>query len=205
MVDTALPLIRRNGPGGVQVFVGELAPVGPGADRDGPEGVPAPVAVPRTGASGARAAAAGCRRFKRIDADGFAHHPYGPTERVPRRRDVINMLAIRTPAALPRPRAPRKALHPHARHLQHRVRPAEQPAGPAREHEPLAPGGADQREGGVRVPLLAPEEPLAVPAVRRSRPPRLAAREVVGLPDRAALCERHARSPPTTPTASRSS
>ena len=33
--------------------------------------------------------------------------------------------------------------------------------------QPRAPGGADQREGGVRVPLLAPEEPLAVPAVRR--------------------------------------
>jgi hypothetical protein len=38
----------------------------------------------------------GCRRFKQIKAHGFAHHPYGPTERVPRRRDVINMLAIRT-------------------------------------------------------------------------------------------------------------
>jgi hypothetical protein len=37
-----------------------------------------------------------CRRFKRINADGFAHHPYGPTQRVPRKRDVINMLAIRT-------------------------------------------------------------------------------------------------------------
>ena len=37
----------------------------------------------------------GCRSFKKIAAQGFAHHPYGPTERVPKTRDVINMLAIR--------------------------------------------------------------------------------------------------------------
>ena len=38
---------------------------------------------------------AGCSSFKKIAAQGFAHHPYGPTERVPKTRDVINMLAIR--------------------------------------------------------------------------------------------------------------
>jgi hypothetical protein len=37
----------------------------------------------------------GCGGFKKINADGFAHHPYGPTSRVPKTRDVINMLAIR--------------------------------------------------------------------------------------------------------------
>ncbi len=52
--------------------------------------------------------------FKRINADGFAHHPYGPTERVPRKRDVINMLAIRTLATyLDRARRA-TPLHPHA-------------------------------------------------------------------------------------------
>ena len=98
MVDTALPLIRRNGPGGVRIFVGELAPVGRAPIAMGPKAflrrwLCLNRRLKRTSSG------SGCRRFKRIDADGFAHHPYGPTERVPRKRDVINLLAIRTLAA----------------------------------------------------------------------------------------------------------
>jgi hypothetical protein len=37
----------------------------------------------------------GCTRFKKIDADGFAHHPYGPIDIVSKKRDIINLLAIR--------------------------------------------------------------------------------------------------------------
>jgi hypothetical protein len=95
MVNAALPLVKRNGAGGVRVFVGELAPVGRAPRAMGPKAffrrwLCLNRRLKRTSSG------SGCRRFKRIAADGFAHHPYGPTERVPKKRDVINMLAIRT-------------------------------------------------------------------------------------------------------------
>ena len=108
LVDTALPLIRRNGPSGVRIFVGELAPVGRAPVAMGPKEffrkwLCLNRRLRRTSGSSA------CRHFKRIAADGFAHHPYGPTARVPRGRDVINMLAIRTLATyLDRARSARR-------------------------------------------------------------------------------------------------
>ena len=94
MVNEALPLVRRNGPGGVRVFVGELAPVGRAPIAMGPtEFLRRWLCLNKRFKRTSRGT--GCRRFKRIDAHGFAHHPYGPTARVPRGRDVINMLAIR--------------------------------------------------------------------------------------------------------------
>src|SRR3989442_4703566 len=44
---------------------------------------------------GSAARAQGCRGFKKVNANGFAHHPYGPTTAVPRKRDIITMLVIR--------------------------------------------------------------------------------------------------------------
>jgi hypothetical protein len=95
MVNEAVPAIRRHGRSGVRIFVGELAPVGRAPRAMGPKAffrrwlcLNRRLRATRSGS--------GCRRFKQIKAHGFAHHPYGPTERVPRRRDVINMLAIRT-------------------------------------------------------------------------------------------------------------
>ena len=41
-----------------------------------------------------RGRGSGCGGFKKINADGFAHHPYGPADRVAKKRDIINMLAI---------------------------------------------------------------------------------------------------------------
>ncbi|HZO59304.1 MAG TPA: hypothetical protein VFB51_06420 [Solirubrobacterales bacterium] len=95
LVDAALPAIKRNGPSGVRIFVGELAPVGRAPIAMGPkEFLRKWLCLNRR--LRRTSSGSGCRRFKRIDAHGFAHHPYGPTERVPRKRDVINMLAIRT-------------------------------------------------------------------------------------------------------------
>jgi hypothetical protein len=95
MVNEALPRIRRHGRSGVRIFVGELAPVGRAPRAMGPKAffrrwLCLNRRLKRTSRG------TGCRRFKRIKAHGFAHHPYGPTSRVPRSRDVINMLAIRT-------------------------------------------------------------------------------------------------------------
>ena len=95
MVNAALPLVQRNGRSGVRIFVGELAPVGRAPRAMGPKAflrrwLCLNKRLRRTSRG------SGCRGFKQIKAHGFAHHPYGPTARVPRRRDVINMLAIRT-------------------------------------------------------------------------------------------------------------
>ena len=94
MVNQALPAVRRNGRSGVRIFVGELAPVGRAPVATGPTAflrrwLCLNTRLRRTSSG------SGCRSFKQIKADAFAHHPYGPTARVPRGRDVINMLAIR--------------------------------------------------------------------------------------------------------------
>jgi hypothetical protein len=94
MVNQALPEVRRNGPPGVRVFVGELAPVGRAPRVMGPTAFLRRWLCLNTGFR-RTTRGSGCRTFKQIKADGFAHHPYGPTSRVPRTRDVINMLAIR--------------------------------------------------------------------------------------------------------------
>jgi hypothetical protein len=75
------------------VFVGETAPVGRAGKVIGPKAF-----LRRWLCLSKRfrkIRSGGCRRFKSIDADGYAHHPYGPVERVPRKADIINMLAIR--------------------------------------------------------------------------------------------------------------
>jgi hypothetical protein len=95
MVNAALPEVRRNGRPDARVFVGELAPVGRAPVATGPKAflrrwLCLNTRLRRTSSG------TGCRTFKQIKADGFAHHPYGPTSRVPRTRDVINLLAIRT-------------------------------------------------------------------------------------------------------------
>ena len=95
LVDAGLPAIRRNAASAAKIFVGETAPVGRAPVAMGPkEFLRKWLCLNKRLRRNSRGSA--CRRFKRIDADGYAHHPYGPTARVPRKRDVINMLAIRT-------------------------------------------------------------------------------------------------------------
>jgi hypothetical protein len=36
-----------------------------------------------------------CRNFEPLELDGYAHHPYGPAERVPRKKDIVSLLVIR--------------------------------------------------------------------------------------------------------------
>ena len=94
MVNQALPKVRENAMSGARIFVGELAPVGRSPVATGPTAF-----LRRWLCLNTRfrrtSSGTGCRTFKQIKADGFAHHPYGPTSRVPRNRDVINLLAIR--------------------------------------------------------------------------------------------------------------
>jgi hypothetical protein len=93
MVDAAIPRIRAVNKN-AKIFIGETAPVGRAPKAMGPKEffrkwLCLNNRFKRTSKG------SGCRSFKKIDADGYAHHPYGPTSRVPKTRDVINMLAIR--------------------------------------------------------------------------------------------------------------
>ncbi len=94
LVYAGLTAIRRNGAAGARVFVGELAPVGRPGKVIGP-GAFLQRWLCLTKRFRPRRRGDGCRRFEKIRADGFAHHPYGPVKRVSRRRDIINLLAIR--------------------------------------------------------------------------------------------------------------
>ncbi len=94
LVDAAVPLMRANAVDGAKILVGELAPVGRAPRAMGPteflrKWLCLNKRFKRTSAG------SGCASFKKVAAQGFAHHPYGPTERVPKKRDVINLLAIR--------------------------------------------------------------------------------------------------------------
>jgi hypothetical protein len=93
LVAAALPRVRAAAPD-AKVLVGETAPVGKPGTTIGPAEFMRRwlcldedferALVDRS-----------CASFTRLDVDGFAHHPYGPTQRVPAKRDIISLLAIR--------------------------------------------------------------------------------------------------------------
>jgi cellulase (glycosyl hydrolase family 5) len=90
LVDAGVPAIRANAPSAAKVFVGETAPVGRAGKVIGPRAF-----IQKWLCLNKRFKRSGCGGFKKIDADGFAHHPYGPVSRVAKKQDIINMLAIR--------------------------------------------------------------------------------------------------------------
>ncbi|MGH2980300.1 MAG: cellulase family glycosylhydrolase [Solirubrobacterales bacterium] len=93
LVDAAIPAIRAVNKN-ARIWIGETAPVGRAPKAMGPtEFLRKWLCLNKRFRRTSKGS--GCRRFKKIDADGYAHHPYGPTSRVPKTRDVINMLAIR--------------------------------------------------------------------------------------------------------------
>ncbi len=84
LVSAALPRIRAAAPD-AEVLVGETAPVGKPGTTIGPaEFIERWLCVRRP-----------CDGLRRLDVDGFAHHPYGPTQRVPAKKDIVSLLAIR--------------------------------------------------------------------------------------------------------------
>jgi hypothetical protein len=90
----AIPAIRQNAAPGTKVFVGELAPVGRKPKVIGPTEFFRRLFCLNRHFKRTRSGP-GCASFKKVQADGFAHHPYGPVDILPKVRDVINMLAIR--------------------------------------------------------------------------------------------------------------
>jgi hypothetical protein len=96
LVAAAIPAFRQSAAPGSKVFIGELKP------------------SPRKGYGplkfiqqwlcldgrfkklrGRAARKLGCTHFKKIAADGFAHHPYGPIGVVSRKEDLINLRGIK--------------------------------------------------------------------------------------------------------------
>jgi len=94
MVSAALPALRDAAGGDVSVLVGETAPIRRPGSVLGPRDflqrflcldkdfLPTPTAP-------------GCRNFKGLDVEGYAHHPYGPTSKTPKHADIISLLVIR--------------------------------------------------------------------------------------------------------------
>ena len=172
LVEHGVPALRATAPAGSKIFVGELAPVGTATQGDRAAAASSAVALPQN-SSASRQVRRGqaARSFKKVNANGFAHHPYGPTTRVPARRDIINMLAIRRLGARSTgPRGPggsRAACRSTA--PSSGSRPTRRTRSSARPSTRQA--RADQREGGVLLPVPAAEELLAVPALRRPGAP----------------------------------
>lgn len=94
LVAAALPALREAASDGAQVLAGETAPIRRPGSVLGPRDFLQrwlclderfePTSRPR-----------GCRDFRGLDLDGYAHHPYGPTSRTPRGADIVSLLVIR--------------------------------------------------------------------------------------------------------------
>jgi hypothetical protein len=93
MVQRGVPALRATAPKNAKIFVGELAPVGTATKVIGPLRFMQQWLC--LNKRWKRISSGGCRGFKKVKANGFAHHPYGPTTAVPKRRDIISMLVIR--------------------------------------------------------------------------------------------------------------
>jgi hypothetical protein len=97
LVQRGLPALKASVPG-ARVLVGELAPVGTATKVIGPLRFLQQWLCVDKGYKrlrGRTARAAGCNGFKRVSANGFAHHPYGPAGKVFGGRDIVNMVAVR--------------------------------------------------------------------------------------------------------------
>jgi hypothetical protein len=93
MVQLGVPALRATAPKNAKIFVGELAPVGTATKVIGPLSFMQQWLCLNNHWRSVRSG--GCKGFKKVSANGFAHHPYGPTGRPPKNRDIVNMLAIR--------------------------------------------------------------------------------------------------------------
>jgi hypothetical protein len=98
LVERGVPALRSSAPAGSKIFVGELAPVGTATKVVGPlRFLQQWLCLDRNfkRLRGRLARLQGCGAFRKVSADGFAHHPYGPTTLVFKRKDIINLNAIK--------------------------------------------------------------------------------------------------------------
>jgi hypothetical protein len=96
LVDAGLPALKRAAAPGSKIFVGELKPTprkGLGPLKFLQDWLCLDKDFKRLRGKAARKK--GCTKFKKIKANGFAHHPYGPVGLVSKRVDIVNLLAIK--------------------------------------------------------------------------------------------------------------
>lgn len=93
LVEKGVPAVRRGGVSGVRVFVGETAPSGVKGKSTGPRRFMQKWLC--LSKRWKRITSGSCRSFKKIRADGYAHHPYGPPGRVSSKRDTISIGVIK--------------------------------------------------------------------------------------------------------------
>ncbi len=92
LVARGIPAIRKGGVKGVKVFVGETEPSAAGRRAIGPRSFLQQWLC--LNGSWRRITTGDCRGFKKIDADGYAHHPYGPPGYVSPGRDTVSIGVI---------------------------------------------------------------------------------------------------------------
>lgn len=92
LVARGVPAVRKGGVKGVKVLVGETAPSASPGKATGPRAF-----IQRwlcLNSRWKRINSGGCRHFKKVKADGYAHHPYGPPGPVSRTRDTVSIGVI---------------------------------------------------------------------------------------------------------------
>jgi hypothetical protein len=92
LVAKGVPAIRKGGVNGVKVFVGETAPSGVAGKSTGPRAFLQKWLCLNKRWKKIRSG--GCRSFKKVDADAYAHHPYGPPGLVSSKRDTVSIGVI---------------------------------------------------------------------------------------------------------------
>jgi hypothetical protein len=96
LVDKGLPALKTAAVPGAKIFVGELKPTprkGLGPLKFFQDWLCLDKKFKRLRGKAARKLK--CTKFKKISANGFAHHPYGPVGLVSKRVDIVNILAIK--------------------------------------------------------------------------------------------------------------
>jgi hypothetical protein len=92
LVAKGIPAIRKGGVKGVKVFVGETAPSGVARKSTGPRRFLQKWLCLNKRWKKIRSGS--CRHFKKVDADAYAHHPYGPPGYVSKKRDTVSIGVI---------------------------------------------------------------------------------------------------------------
>jgi hypothetical protein len=92
LVREGVPAVRRGAVRGARVFVGETAPSGVGGKSTGPRRFLQKWLC--LNGRWKKVRKGGCRNFKKVSADGYAHHPYGPPGPVSSKRDTVSIGVI---------------------------------------------------------------------------------------------------------------
>jgi hypothetical protein len=92
LVAKGIPALRKGAVKGAKVFVGETAPSGVAGKSIGPRAFLQQWLC--LNSRWKRINTGGCRNFRKVDADGYAHHPYGPPGPVSTTKDTVSIGVI---------------------------------------------------------------------------------------------------------------